>query len=97
MQLWVSVIAGDVEAARASWSVNSLAQAIGTRACDDMDFVAATQNFVEAERQELGRRLENIQTLNVFPIVDQLSSYPDRRLLADDSGPSVLLAKASEF
>lgn len=50
-----------------SWSVNSLAQAVGEAALDDRDYEERSRRFVSDQRTALKTRLEKIPGLFVYP------------------------------
>lgn len=50
-----------------TWSVNSLAQAVGTKAMQDSDYLLRTRKFVSHQRQKLAQALEQLPGLTVFP------------------------------
>lgn len=49
-----------------TWSVNTLAQAVGTAALRDCEYVAQTRNYVREQRQVLHDELSSIAGLAVF-------------------------------
>lgn len=49
------------------WSVNALAQAVGTAALQDLDYVRRTQAYVRAQRELLIRELHALDWLTVYP------------------------------
>ena len=50
-----------------NWTVNSLAQAIGTRAVQDMDYLQQTRSFVTGQRESLVTMLSSLPGLTVYP------------------------------
>lgn len=49
-----------------NWTVNSLAQAVGTRAVQDTDYLQRTRSFVTKQREALSQGLSAIPGLTVF-------------------------------
>lgn len=50
-----------------NWTVNSLAQAVGTRAVQDMDYLQRTRSFVIGQRESLVALLSSLPGLTVYP------------------------------
>ena len=50
-----------------NWTVNSLAQAVGVRAVQDMDYLQQTRSFVSGQRESLVALLSNLPGLTVYP------------------------------
>lgn len=50
-----------------TWSVNSLAQAVGTRAVQDVEYLQRTRSFVLQQREQLGQALGALPGLTVYP------------------------------
>lgn len=50
-----------------NWTVNSLAQAVGTRAVQDMDYLQRTRSFVSGQRESLVPLLSSLPGLTVYP------------------------------
>ena len=49
------------------WSVNTLAQAVGTAALQDEPYAEATRRFVDEQRKALAAKLSQIPGLHVYP------------------------------
>jgi len=49
------------------WTVNSLAQAVGTRAVQDVDYLQRTRSFVGGQRESLVALLSSLPGLTVYP------------------------------
>lgn len=56
-----------LRAVQPTWSVNFLAQAVGTKALGDEDYRAQTRAYVARQRQYLVTRLSRISGLHVYP------------------------------
>jgi adenosylcobyric acid synthase len=50
-----------------NWTVNSLAQAVGTRAVQDIDYLQQTRSFVTQQRESLVALLSSLPGLTVYP------------------------------
>ena len=50
-----------------TWSVNSLAQAVGAQAVQDSDYLLRTREFVSHQRQQLAQGLKQLPGLTVYP------------------------------
>ena len=50
-----------------TWSVNSLAQAVGAKAMQDSDYLLRTREFVCQQRQLLAQELRSLPGLTVYP------------------------------
>ena len=50
-----------------NWTVNSLAQAVGTRAVQDMEYLQRTRSFVSRQRESLVALLSSLPGLTIYP------------------------------
>ncbi len=50
-----------------NWTVNSLAQAVGVRAVQDVDYLQRTRSFVSGQRESLVRMLSSLPGLTAYP------------------------------
>jgi adenosylcobyric acid synthase (glutamine-hydrolysing) (EC 6.3.5.10) len=50
-----------------TWSVNSLAQAVGARAVQDQDYLQQTRSMVTQQRQQLAQMLGQLPGLTIYP------------------------------
>ncbi|MDK9716701.1 MAG: cobyric acid synthase [Trichlorobacter sp.] len=50
-----------------NWTVNSLAQAVGARAVQDVDYLQRSRSFVIRQREELTRALAKLPGLTIYP------------------------------
>ncbi len=50
-----------------TWSVNSLAQAVGARAVQDAEYLQRTRQFVTQQREQLAQELSRLPGLTVYP------------------------------
>ena len=50
-----------------NWTVNSLAQAVGTRAVQDADYLQRTRSFVTGQRASLVALLSSLSGLTIYP------------------------------
>jgi L-threonine-O-3-phosphate decarboxylase len=67
---WLAAIESVAQKIRAllpTWSVNTLAQAVGERACYDKEYGNNTRAYVRAAREELRSSLDEISGLTVYP------------------------------
>jgi adenosylcobyric acid synthase len=67
---WLSCsdpLAKSIRSKLPTWSVNALAEAVGTRACRDREYAERTIGYVEKTREELVAALEEVDGLYVYP------------------------------
>ena len=50
-----------------NWTVNSLAQAVGVRAVQDINYLQRTRQFVTLQREQLAQALSRLPGLTVYP------------------------------
>lgn len=62
-----SQVAEAVRSLQPPWSVNTLAQAVGERALQDLDYVEQSRKYVAEQREVLRAELEGLGGLRVFP------------------------------
>jgi cobyric acid synthase CobQ len=65
--LFPTTLGDAFRAIQPTWSVNTLAQAVGEAALQDEDYVSRSLEFVTAQRKALHVELESIPALTVYP------------------------------
>lgn len=60
-------IASAVRRIQPTWSVNSIAQAVGAAAVQDIDYISRSRDFVAVQRERLVSSLRELPDLTVFP------------------------------
>lgn len=60
-------IAADVRRIQPTWSVNSIAQAVGAAAVKDLDYIGRSRDFVNARREALVSALRDVPDIAVYP------------------------------